>query len=210
MTLILEHESTTGTPAKGVALTLGVEKLLEAPDLLKGSRVGLICNQASVNHRYRHVADLFHEHPDIELCAFFGPQHGIRGDVQDNMIETEHSIDRKTGLPIYSLYSETRVPTEAMLRDIDVLVFDMQDVGCRIYTFVYTMANCMPWRSGRACVICRAELRLSPGSVTGVFQYHSKRKKLRPKLCAHASCCSTAHSLLSCQPESGSLSLKSP
>jgi len=129
MTLILEHESTTSTSPKGVALTLGVEKLLEAPDLLKGSRIGLICNQASVNHRYRHVADLFHEHPDIDLSALFGPQHGIRGDVQDNMIETGHSIDRKTGLPIYSLYSETRVPTEAMLRDIDVLVFDMQDVG---------------------------------------------------------------------------------
>jgi uncharacterized protein YbbC (DUF1343 family) len=164
MTLILEHESTTGTAAKGVALTLGVEKLLEAPDLLKGSRVGLICNQASVNHRYRHVADLFHEHPDIELCAFFGPQHGIRGDVQDNMIETEHAIDRQTGLPIYSLYSETRVPTEAMLRDIDVLVFDMQDVGCRIYTFVYTMANCMiaARKYGKRVIVCDR-----PNPITG-------------------------------------------
>jgi len=164
MTLILEHESTASTSSKGVALTLGVEKLLEAPDLLKGSRVGLICNQASVNHRYRHVADLFHEHPDIELCAFFGPQHGIRGDVQDNMIETDHSIDRKTGLPIYSLYSETRVPTEAMLRDIDVLVFDMQDVGCRIYTFVYTMANCMiaARRYGKRVIVCDR-----PNPITG-------------------------------------------
>src|ERR1044072_7530005 len=164
MTLILEHESTTGAAAKGVALTLGVEKLLEAPDLLKNSRVGLICNQASVNHRYRHVADLFHEHPDIELCAFFGPQHGIRGDVQDNMIETEHSIDRKTGLPIYSLYRETRVPTEAMLRDVDVLVFDMQDVGCRIYTFVYTMANCMiaARKYGKRVIVCDR-----PNPITG-------------------------------------------
>src|ERR1044071_5076341 len=101
MTLILEDQSTTAnTSSKGVALTLGVEKLLEAPDLLKGSRIGLICNQASVDHRYRHVADLFHEHPDLQVSALFGPQHGIRGDVQDNMIETEHSIDRKTGLPI--------------------------------------------------------------------------------------------------------------
>src|SRR6185369_10150726 len=136
MTLILEHESTTSRSSRDVALTLGVEKLLEAPDVLKGSRVGLICNQASVNHRYRHVADLFHEHPDIQLTALFGPQHGIRGDVQDNMIETNHSIDRKTGLPVHSLYSETREPTDAMLQDIDVLIFDMQDVGCRIYTFV--------------------------------------------------------------------------
>ena len=164
MTLILERESTTSTSSRGVALALGVEKLLEAPDLLKGSRIGLICNQASVNHRYRHVADLFHEHPDIELSALFGPQHGIRGDVQDNMIETEHSIDRKTGLPIYSLYSETRVPTEAMLRDIDVLVFDMQDVGCRIYTFVYTMANCMIAASkyGKRVIVCDR-----PNPITG-------------------------------------------
>jgi len=164
MTLILEHESTTSTFSKGVALTLGVEKLLEAPDLLKGSRIGLICNQASVNHRYRHVADLFHEHADIQLSALFGPQHGIRGDVQDNMIETEHSIDRKTGLPIYSLYSETRVPTEAMLRDIDVLVFDMQDVGCRIYTFVYTMANCMiaAHKYGKRVIVCDR-----PNPITG-------------------------------------------
>ena len=94
---------------------LGVEKLLEdQARLLKGARVGLICNQASVNHDFRHAADLFHEHPDIPLTAVFGPQHGIRGDVQDNMIETEHTIDQATGLPIHSLYSETREHTEAM------------------------------------------------------------------------------------------------
>ena len=125
-------------------IKLGLEKLLEEQlDLLSGARVGLICNQASVNHAFRHAADLFHEEPLANLKALFGPQHGIRGDVQDNMIETEHTIDRETGLPIHSLYSETREPTEAMLRDLDLLVFDMQDVGCRIYTFVYTLANCM-------------------------------------------------------------------
>jgi beta-N-acetylhexosaminidase len=125
-------------------IKLGVERLLEEQShLLRGARVGLICNQASVNHGLRHAADLFHEHPNVELRALFGPQHGIRGDVQDNMIETEHTVDRETGLPIHSLYSETREPTEAMLEDLDVLVFDMQDVGCRIYTFAYTMANCM-------------------------------------------------------------------
>jgi uncharacterized protein YbbC (DUF1343 family) len=123
---------------------LGVERLLEEQiGLLSEARVGLICNQASVDHHFRHVADLFHEKPRVDLKALFGPQHGIRGDVQDNMIETEHTTDRETGLPIHSLYSETREPTEAMLQDIDVLVFDMQDVGCRIYTFAYTMANCM-------------------------------------------------------------------
>jgi uncharacterized protein YbbC (DUF1343 family) len=166
MTLILEHEHRTSDSARnGVALSLGVEKLLEHPDnFVRGSRVGLICNQASVNHDYYHVADLFHEHPDIKLAAFFGPQHGIRGDVQDNMIETDHAIDRKTGLPIYSLYSETREPTEAMLRDLDVLVFDMQDVGCRIYTFMYTMANCMiaARKYGKRVVVCDR-----PNPITG-------------------------------------------
>lgn len=136
---------------------LGLEKLLEEqPGLLNGARVGLICNQASVNHKFHHAADLLHEHDSINLKALFGPQHGIRGDVQDNMIETEHTVDRETGLPIHSLYSETREPTEAMLRDLDVLVFDMQDVGCRIYTFAYTMANCMTAARtfGKKVIVC--------------------------------------------------------
>lgn len=140
-----------------VRILLGVEKLLtERLDLLKGSRVGLVCNQASVDHSFRHVADLFHEHADINVTALFGPQHGIRGDVQDNMIETAHATDRKTGLPTYSLYSETREPTEEMLKDVDVIVFDLQDVGTRIYTFVYTMANCMraARKLGKKVIVC--------------------------------------------------------
>jgi uncharacterized protein YbbC (DUF1343 family) len=136
---------------------LGLEILLEEQsELLRGARVGLICNQASVNHKLRHAADLLYDHSSIELRALFGPQHGIRGDVQDNMIETEHTVDRETGLPIHSLYSETREPTEAMLQDVDVLVFDMQDVGCRIYTFAYTMANCMvaARKFGKKVIVC--------------------------------------------------------
>lgn len=130
-------------------IVLGLEKLLEDRiDLVQDRRVGLICNQASVNHGFVHAADLLNDHLAVNLTALFGPQHGIRGDVQDNMIETEHSIDRATQLPIYSLYSETREPTEQMLENVDALVFDMQDVGCRIYTFAYTMANCM--RAARA------------------------------------------------------------
>lgn len=125
-------------------------------NLLDGARVGLVCNQASVDHGLRHVADLLHEHAGVNLRALFGPQHGIRGDVQDNMIETEHATDRETGLPIHSLYSETREPTGAMLSDIDVIVFDMQDVGCRIYTFAYTMANCMraARQFGKKVIVC--------------------------------------------------------
>ncbi|HZE72374.1 MAG TPA: DUF1343 domain-containing protein [Pyrinomonadaceae bacterium] len=136
---------------------LGLEKLLEEnPALVRGERVALICNQASVDHGLRHAADLLHDHPEIRLTALFGPQHGIRGDVQDNMIETAHGVDRMTGLPVYSLYSETREPTQSMLEAVDVLVFDMQDVGCRIYTFAYTLANCMraARRFGKRVVVC--------------------------------------------------------
>lgn len=129
------------------SVKLGLEKILdEQISSLKNLRVGLICNQASVNHKFEHAADLFFEHADINLTALFGPQHGIRGDVQDNMIETAHSVDKKTNLPVYSLYSETREPNEEMLSGVDALVFDLQDVGTRVYTFIYTMANAM-----RAC-----------------------------------------------------------
>jgi uncharacterized protein YbbC (DUF1343 family) len=126
------------------SVKLGLEKSLEEEmKLLKNVRVGLICNQASVNHSFQHSADLFYKNSNINLVALFGPQHGIRGDVQDNMIETSHTIDKLTGLPIYSLYSETRQPTEEMLSGLDGLVFDLQDVGGRVYTFIYTMANAM-------------------------------------------------------------------
>lgn len=147
---------------------LGLERLLEG-EQLKGARVGLVCNQASVNHELRHAADLLYEKPGIDLRALFGPQHGIRGDVQDNMIETVHTVDRETGLPIHSLYSETREPTEAMLDRLDVLVFDMQDVGCRIYTFAYTMANCMvaARKSRKKVIVCDRPNPISGVAVAG-------------------------------------------
>lgn len=152
-------------------ITLGVERLLdEQIDLLRGQRVGLVCNQASVDHGFRHVADLFHQHPEIKLTTLFGPQHGIRGDVQDNMIETGHAVDRKTGLPIYSLYSETREPTEEMLREVDTIVFDLQDVGARIYTFVYTLANCMraAQKLGKKVIACDRPNPIGGTKVAGV------------------------------------------
>lgn len=152
-------------------ITLGVERLLnEEIDLLRGQRVGLVCNQASVDHGFRHAADLFHQSPDIKLTTLFGPQHGIRGDVQDNMIETGHAVDRQTGLPIYSLYSETREPTEEMLRDVDTIVFDLQDVGTRIYTFVYTLANCMraAKKLGKKVIVCDRPNPIGGTKVAGV------------------------------------------
>jgi uncharacterized protein YbbC (DUF1343 family) len=95
---------------------------------------------------------LFYEHPQVDLTALFGPQHGIRGDVQDNMVETSHALDAYTNLPIFSLYSETREPTAEMLQNVDALVFDLQDVGCRVYTFIYTMAHAM-----KACAAAQKE-----------------------------------------------------
>lgn len=151
-------------------IRLGLEALLEDPERYVGNeRVGLICNQASVNHGFRHAADLLYEHPQVNLRALFGPQHGIRGDVQDNMIETDHAVDQKTELPIHSLYSETREPTEGMLKDVDVLVFDMQDVGCRIYTFAYTMANAMvaAKRFGKRVIVCDRPNPINGRDVSG-------------------------------------------
>lgn len=151
------REQSKGQRSRGERVQLGLEKLLgESIHLLRGERVGLICNQSSVDHRFRHAADLFHEHGDVKLTTLFGPQHGIRGDLQDNMVESAHAFDRTTGIPIYSLYSETREPTEEMLANVDALVFDMQDVGCRIYTFIYTLANCMraAKSSGKRVIVC--------------------------------------------------------
>ena len=125
-------------------IKLGLERLLgDRVASVKGARVALVCNQASVDHSFRHAADLLFDHPAITLTTLFGPQHGIRGDVQDNMIESDHGKDRRTGLPVYSLYSETREPTDEMLKEVDTIVVDLPDIGCRIYTFAYTMANCM-------------------------------------------------------------------
>lgn len=138
-------------------IELGIERLcVERAALIKGSRVGLVCNQASVDHELRHSADVLQSVEGINLKALFGPQHGIRGDLQDNMVETPHTLDVETGLPVYSLYSETREPTEEMLREVDVLICDLQDVGCRIYTFVYTIANCMrvARRLGKRVIVC--------------------------------------------------------
>ena len=125
-------------------IKLGLEVLLtEQVSLLRNARVGLICNPATVNHAFRHAADLFYEHDQINLTALFGPQHGIRGETQDNMIEWQSFRDARTGVMAYSLYGETRKPSAEMLTDLDVLVFDVPDVGTRVYTFIYTMALAM-------------------------------------------------------------------
>jgi uncharacterized protein YbbC (DUF1343 family) len=120
----------------------GLTRLL-ASRQLDGLRVGLVCNPASVDANLDHAADLVFRSPGVALAALFGPQHGFRSDLQDNMIETPHAGDAIRQVPVYSLYSETREPTADMLKGLDVLVVDLQDIGARIYTFVYTMANCL-------------------------------------------------------------------
>jgi uncharacterized protein YbbC (DUF1343 family) len=123
-------------------VALGSEVLLASP-ALNDLRVGIVCNPASVDHELNHIVDRLMEHPRARLSAIFGPQHGFFSDVQENMIETAHARDGVRGVPVYSLYSETREPTTDMLRDVDVLVIDLQDVGTRIYTYIYTMAYCL-------------------------------------------------------------------
>ena len=120
--------------------------LLLASSRLKGARVGVVCNHASLDRGYLHIVDRLASAPGVTLAAIFGPQHGFRSDVQDNMIETPHADDPTRRVPVYSLYSETREPTAEMLAGLDVLVIDLQDIGARIYTYIYTMANCL-----RAC-----------------------------------------------------------
>ena len=136
-------------------IRLGSERLL-ASAALDGKRVGIVCNPASIDHQFTHVADALAAHPRARLAAIFGPQHGFRSDVQENMIETGHSRDDNRRVPVYSLYSETREPTAAMLAGLDVLVIDLQDVGTRIYTYIYTMANCLTAarRHGVKVIVC--------------------------------------------------------
>ena len=124
---------------------LGSDLLLSS-GRLRGLRVGVVCNHASVDRGFLHVIDRLAGAGGVTLAAIFGPQHGFRSDVQDNMIETPHGDDPSRRVPVYSLYSETREPTAEMLQGLDALVLDLPDIGARIYTYIYTMANCL-----RAC-----------------------------------------------------------
>jgi len=130
-----------------VPLQLGVTRALSDPAhaaRLRGKRLGLVCHEASVDERCLSTVDLFlSRQADLgcRVTALFSPQHGFWGQDQDNMIETPHG--QWKGVPLHSLYSETRKPTPAMLADVDAVVVDLQDVGTRIYTFAYTMSHVM-------------------------------------------------------------------
>lgn len=137
-----------------MSCVLGSDVLFDR-ELLKGRTVGLVCNPASINGRFEHVVDRA-DASGVRVGAIFGPQHGFRSDLQENMIESAHAEDARRRVPIYSLYSDTREPTPVMLAGLDALVIDLQDVGTRIYTYIYTMANCLraAARIGLPVVVC--------------------------------------------------------
>ncbi|NMF99187.1 DUF1343 domain-containing protein [Aromatoleum toluolicum] len=124
------------------SIRFGLDRLLEDPALrrpLAGRRVALLAHPASVTRALTHSLDALGALPDITLSAAFGPQHGLRGDKQDNMVESPDFIDPAHGIPVFSLYGEVRRPTDAMMDTFDVLLVDLQDLGCRIYTFITTL-----------------------------------------------------------------------
>lgn len=126
-------------------MNFGVENLLKDDELisqLKDQKVALLCHAASVNRELKPSIDLFFD-AGICLSAAIGPQHGIRAEKQDNMIESKDFMDPKYKIPVFSLYGEVRKPTQKMLDSFDILLIDLQDVGCRIYTFLTTLFYCM-------------------------------------------------------------------
>lgn len=123
-------------------MDFGIDRFLADAQLrqpLRHKRVALLAHPASVTKDLVHSLDAIHALPDIELTAAFGPQHGLRGDKQDNMLESPDFVDPNLGIPVFSLYGEVRRPTPAMLDTFDVLLVDLQDLGCRIYTFITTL-----------------------------------------------------------------------
>jgi uncharacterized protein YbbC (DUF1343 family) len=123
-------------------MKIGIERLLSEPALrepLKGKRLALLAHPASVTRELTHSLDALSALPELHLSAAFGPQHGLRGDKQDNMVESPNYVDPRWGIPIFSLYGEVRRPTNEMMDSFDVLLVDLQDLGCRIYTFITTL-----------------------------------------------------------------------
>ncbi|MBO0991654.1 exo-beta-N-acetylmuramidase NamZ family protein [Bacillus sp. SD088] len=124
-------------------MKIGLDVFLEKEyQAFKEKRMGLLTNLTGVNEKLVPAIDLFHDHQDIQLTALYGPEHGIRGDAKEGE-EVESSIDPYTGLPVYSLYGASKKPSKEMLDPVDVIVFDLQDIGSRYYTYIYSMAYVM-------------------------------------------------------------------
>src|SRR5438876_8418567 len=123
-------------------MKFGIDRLVAEPALrapLRGRRVALLAHPASVTEGLTHSLDALSACGDIKMSAAFGPQHGLRGDKQDNMVESADFSDPVHGIPVFSLYGAVRRPTPAMLESFDVLLVDLQDLGCRVYTFITTL-----------------------------------------------------------------------
>lgn len=131
--------TTVSTYAQKIKIKTGIEMLKQTNfKAIEGKRVGLITNPTGVDNNLKSTIDILHEAPNVNLVALYGPEHGVRGDVHaGDKIET--FTDPNTGVPVYSLYGATRKPTTEMLQDVDVLVYDIQDIGCRSYTYISTM-----------------------------------------------------------------------
>ncbi len=136
------------TASNPVCVEVGLDRCLIAPPrrLASGAKFGLLMNQASVTASYQYACDVLDERFPKQLVTLFSPQHGLWCEQQANMIESQHAVHPRLGLPIYSLYAQSREPTPAMLRGLDAFVVDLQDVGTRVYTFIWTAVNCL-----RAC-----------------------------------------------------------
>lgn len=113
------------------------------PSQLRGKRIGILCHSASITSDFRFITEVFGSDSGCRLAALFGPQHGISGQTQDNMIEWKSTTDPVLGIPVHSLYGEHRKPTPQMLAGLEVLVIDLQDVGARLYTYIWTVKLCM-------------------------------------------------------------------
>jgi uncharacterized protein YbbC (DUF1343 family) len=125
-------------------LRIGIEQLCRSPVAsFAGKRLGLLSNQASTDYRFTHSRDLLRQAFPGQLTCLFSPQHGFFSEKQDNMVESDHGHDQESGLPVYSLYGETRKPYPSMFADIDVLLVDLIDVGTRVYTFIWTVVHCL-------------------------------------------------------------------
>lgn len=123
---------------------IGLERCLEhPPEVLRGARFGLLCNQASITHDFALAYEALAARLPGQLVALFGPQHGFLSEQQDNMIETPHAREPRLQVPIHSLYAQDRKPTKKQLEGLDLLVVDLQDVGCRVYTYVWTLLYCL-------------------------------------------------------------------
>jgi uncharacterized protein YbbC (DUF1343 family) len=137
-----EHNVRTEAPAARQVVT-GLEVLLrDSAHLVRDRRVGFVTNQTAITSAGESGIDLLHASPDVNLVALYGPEHGLRGGIEGG-VRIESGRDERTGVIVHSLYGQTQRPTPAMLRDVDVLLFDMQDIGARPYTFVWTMAMAM-------------------------------------------------------------------